>query len=387
MNLAAHGSPKPDTLPVMDFVPFELERWQSTWEHRVRINLSESGVHALSVEELLRIAGATPDDLLRLHLGYGQSDGSEPLRTAIAALYPGATADQVTVTVGSAEANFCACWALFRQARRVVIVAPTYMQMWGLAENFRARVKPVWLDPARGWEPDLDEIRRVITRATDVVVVTDPNNPTGHVLSAAARAAILNRVRASGAWLIVDEVYQGAEHHGPVTPTWWGAWERTLVVNGLSKAYGLPGLRIGWIVSPAELRGPLLERHDYTVIGPGPVADHLARCAVQHRERIFARTRDILHTNYPVLAEWLASFGDAFTWHAPDAGAICFVRCNQGPATLDVVERVRAEQDILLVPGDHFRMPGWLRLGFGNPTAELRDALATLSPAVGRMLR
>jgi aspartate/methionine/tyrosine aminotransferase len=371
----------------MPFIPFALERWQSTWEHRVRINLSESGVHALTVAELLALEGASTDDLLRLRLGYGQSDGSEALRAAIAALYPGATADQVTVTIGSAEANFCACWALFRQARRVVIVAPTYMQIWGLAENFRARVRPVWLDPARGWEPDPDEIRRVITRATDVVIVTDPNNPTGHVLSAAARAAILERVRASGAWLLVDEVYQGAEHQGPVTPTWFGTWERTLVVNGLSKAYGLPGLRIGWIVSPPELTTPLLERHDYTVIGPGPVADYLAQCAVRHRERIFARTRDILRTNYPVLAEWLASFGDTFTWTPPDCGAICFVRYHTGPPSLDLVERVRAEQDILLVPGDHFRMPGWLRLGYGNPPAQLEDALETLRPVVREVLR
>jgi len=371
----------------MSFTPFALERWQSTWEHRVRINLSESGVHALTVSELLALDGASPDDLLRVRLGYGQSDGSDALRAAIAALYPEATAEQVSITVGSAEANFCACWALFRQARRMVIVAPTYMQIWGLAENFGTQVTPLWLDPARGWEPDPAEIGRAITRDTDVVVVTDPNNPTGHVLSAASRAAILDATRAAGAWLLVDEVYQGAEHDGAPTPTWWGAWERTLVVNGLSKAYGLPGLRIGWIVSPPDLRPALLERHDYTVIGPGPVADHLALHAIRHRARIFARTRHILRTNYPVLAEWLASFGNTFRWTPPDCGAICFARYANGPASLDLVERVRAEQNILLVPGDHFNMPGWLRLGYGNPAAELRDALETLRPALREALR
>jgi aspartate/methionine/tyrosine aminotransferase len=371
----------------MSFTPFALERWQSTWEHRVHINISESGVHALTVAELLAFDGASVDGLLHVRLGYGQSDGSDALRAAIAALYPGTSGEQVTITVGSAEANFCACWALFRQARRIAIVAPTYMQIWGLAENFGAQVTPLWLDPARGWEPDPAEIGRAITRDTDVVVVTDPNNPTGHVLSAASRAAILERTRAAGAWLLVDEVYQGAEHAGDPTATWWGAWERTLVVNGLSKAYGLPGLRIGWIVSPPDLRAALLERHDYTVIGPGPVADHLALCAIRHRARIFARTRDILRTNYPVLAEWLASFGNAFTWTPPDCGAICFARYAKGPASLDLVERVRAEQDILLVPGDHFNMPGWLRLGFGNRTDELREALGILRPAFGRLLR
>jgi aspartate/methionine/tyrosine aminotransferase len=365
----------------MTFVPFALERWQSTWEHRVRINLSESGVHALSAGELLAIAGESPQALAELALGYGQSDGSDALRTAIAALYPGASPDHVTVTVGSAEANFVACWALFARAKRVTVLAPTYMQIWGLAQNFGATVTPCWLDPARGWEPDLERVAPAIPPGTDVVVVTDPNNPTGHVLSREARAAILERVRAVGAWLLVDEVYQGAERVGVTTPTWWGAWERTLVVNGLSKAYGLPGLRIGWIVSPPALRVELLERHDYTVIGPGPLGDFLAVRAVRNRERIFARTREILRTNYPVLADWLAGFGGRFEWRPPDCGAICFVRCRAQTPTLTLVERVRAEHDILLVPGDHFEMPGWLRLGFGNRLAELRRALELLAPA------
>jgi aspartate/methionine/tyrosine aminotransferase len=365
----------------MPFVPFALERWQSTWEHRVRINLSESGVHALSAAELLDLAGGDSRELLDLPLGYGQSDGSDALRTAIAGLYPGATPDAVTVTVGSAEANFSACWTLLRGARRVVVVAPTYMQIWGLAENFGAEVTPLWLRAERGWEPDPDDIATVIAPGTDIVVVTDPNNPTGRVMPAPARDAIIARVREVGAWLFVDEVYQGAERNGATTPTWWGAWERTLVVGGLSKAYGLPGLRIGWVVTPPELRSRLLERHDYTVIGAGPLADRLALLAVRQRERIFSRTRRILHTNLPILEAWLREFDGAFEWRSPDCGAICFARYRKGPPTLDLVERIRAEQDVLLVPGDHFRLPGWLRLGYGNETAQLGEALDILRPA------
>jgi hypothetical protein len=370
----------------MPFAPFALERWQSTWEHRVRINLSESGVHALSTAELLALAGESPESLLAVPLGYGQSDGSDALRAEIARLYPGTTADDVTVTVGSAEANFSTCWTLFRTARRVVILAPTYMQIWGLAENFGVTVAPVWLQPDRDWQPNVDDIIRAITPDTDVVVVTDPNNPTGRIMGDMPREAIIARCRAAGAWLLVDEVYRGAERSGSTTPTWWGAWERTVIVNGLSKAYGLPGLRIGWVVSPPELRRQLLERHDYTVIGAGPLADHLAIRAVRHRDHIFARTRGILNTNWPVLERWLRSFGPRFEWRGPDCGAICFVRYEGGPPSLELVERIRAEQDILLVPGDHFDMPRWLRLGFGNRTAQLEQALDALTPAFQSLL-
>ena len=367
-------------LPPMPFTTFDLERWQSTWEHRVRINLAESGVHPMSAAELLARTGDSPDALTSVRLGYGHSDGSDELRAAIAGLYPGAAPDQVTVTVGSAEANFVVCWTLLRQARRVAILAPTYMQMWGLADNFGATVTPFWLDLDRGWEPAREAIERAIAPDTDVVIVTDPNNPTGHILSSDVRNLILDRTRAAGAWLVVDEVYHGAEHRGEPTPTWWGAWERTIAVSGLSKAYGLPGLRIGWLVSPTSFRQELLARHDYTVIGAGPLADVLARKALGVRTSIFGRTRDILTTNYQVLADWLSSFDGLFTWQPPECGAICFVRLRGVESTLDLVERARAEHDVLLVPGEHFNMPGWLRLGFGNPTSELRQALEILEP-------
>jgi len=369
----------------MPFTRFELERWQSTWEHRVHINLAESGVHAMSVAELLALAGDSADVVTSIPLDYGHSDGSDGLRAAIAGLYPGASPDQVTVTIGSAEANFVVCWTLFRQARRVAICAPTYMQMWGLADNFGITVAPFWLEMDRGWEPDPDAVVRALAPGTDIVIVTDPNNPTGHVLSQATRELILERTRAVGAWLVVDEVYQGAEHRGDPSRTWWSAWERTIVVSGLSKAYGLPGLRIGWFVSPTAFREELLSRHDYTVIGAGPLADALALRAVRSRNAIFARTRGIVTTNYSVLAEWLSSFNGLFAWKPPECGAICFVSLGGAPSTLDLVERARAEHDVLLVPGEHFNMPGWLRLGFGNRTDELRRALAILEPLFRRL--
>jgi aspartate/methionine/tyrosine aminotransferase len=362
----------------MPFIPFELERWQSAWEHRVRHNLSESGVHPLSVGELLRLSGESPDHLAEVRLGYNQGNGSDELRGAIAALYPGASPDQVLVTVGSAEANFVVCWALVERGDRAAIVAPTYMQTWGLAENMGARVTPIPLDPARGWEPDLDAIRRAITPGTKLVVVTNPNNPSGHVLSAAAREAILRHTAAAGAWLLADEVYQGAERNGTTTPSFWGAYDRLLVTNGLSKAYGLPGLRIGWVVGPHDMIEALWRRHDYTVIGPSPVSDFLAIRALRMRERILQRTRAILNANFPRLESWLRGFGGLFDWHAPDAGAICFTRYHHRVPGLELVEHIRSRYSILLVPGEHFNMPGYLRIGFGNDSADLGEALDEL---------
>jgi hypothetical protein len=360
------------------FYPFVLERWQSTWENRVRYNLSESGVHPLTVRDLLQLAGANSDPLLDVRLGYSQSNGTDLLRQRIAALYPGATPDHVLVTTGSSEANFVACWRLIAPGDKVTVVVPNYLQTNGLARNFGAEVRELALTFQRGWEPDPPDIARAIPDGTRLVVVTNPHNPTAHVLASDTRAAILRRAQEVGAWLLADEVYQGAERDGATTPSYWGSYDRLIVVNGLSKAYGLPGLRIGWIVSTAAFAAEAWERHDYTTIGPSGVTDHLAALALGPgtRERILARTRGILNENWPVLEEWLRRFGDTFTWTPPEAGAICFARYRPRVSGLDLVERLRAQHDVLLVPGEHFGLPGYIRFGMGEERAHFKAALA-----------
>jgi aspartate/methionine/tyrosine aminotransferase len=369
------------------FVPFELERWQSTWETRVRFNLSESGVHPLTVQELLGLAGASAVPLLDVRLGYSQSNGTDLLRRRIAALYPGASPEQVLVTNGSSEANFVICWRLLEAGHKVAIMLPNYLQTWGLARNSGAEVRPFQLHEKDGWAPLAEEIRTAIAPGTNLVVVTNPHNPTGHVLSDEARRVIVERCVEVGAWLLADEVYQGAELDGRTTPSFWGSYERVIVVNGLSKAYGLPGLRIGWLVAPASFIGEAWARHDYTTIGPSGISDHLAALALEARvrEKLLDRTRRILNANYPVLEECLRRFGDTFTWHPPRAGAICWARYRQPVGALQIVEKMRAEHSVLLVPGEHFGMPNYLRFGYGDELQHFQEALGEMERGLKRI--
>jgi len=370
------------------FVPFELERWQSTWENRVRYNLSESGVHPLTIQELLGLAGASALPLLEVQLGYSQSNGTDKLRERIAALYPGASPDQVLVSNGSAEANFCVCWRLLEPGDKVAVMMPNYLQSPGLAQNFGAEVRPFQLHEKEGWEPYAEEIRTAIAPGTKLVVVTNPHNPTGHVLGDAARKLILGRAAEVGAWILADEVYQGAERDGKTTQSFWGSgYDKVIIVNGLSKAYGLPGLRIGWIVSSPELSRDVWARHDYTTIGPSGASDHLAAVALDPlvREKLIERTRRILHANYPVMEAWLKKFGDTFSWHAPSAGAICWARYRGAIPATEVVEKLRAQHSVLLCPGDHFGMPGFLRFGYGGDLQHFQEALAETERGLRRL--
>jgi len=263
-------------------------------------------------------------------------------------------------------------------------VLPTYMQTWGLARTFGCVVREIRLREELGWQPDPAEIDAAIVQGTRLVVVTNPGNPTGAVLASEAAERLARRADAVGAWLLADEVYQGAERaSGAPTPSFWGRAERVVVVNGLSKAYGLPGLRIGWCVASAAHAAELWARKDYTTIGPTVMSDALATIALDPavRKRIFERTRGILRTNWAIMDEWLRGRNGEFAYRAPDAGAIVWARYRADASSSALAEMLRAEHDVLIVPGDQFGMDGYVRLGFGLPTDELRHALERVAAA------
>jgi len=361
------------------FKPFVMERWQSTYEYRVDYNLSESGVEPLTVRELLALAGSSIDEL---QLGYGQSNGSDPLRATIAALYRGAHQDGVVVSNGSAEANFIACWGLVQPGDTVAVVVPTYMQTHGLAQNLGARVLEVPLHEELGWQPDPDDVRRLLTGDIRLLVITNPNNPTGATLGPEARAALVAGAQRTGAWILADEVYTGAELSGRDTPSFFGEYDRVIATGSLSKAYGLPGLRLGWAVTTPEVAELLWSRKDYTTIAPGVLTDQLAQLALRAdvRPRITARTRELIHRGLAVLRPCLERWG--CSWQDPEAGAICYARYPWNINSSAFAERLRAEQSVLVVPGDQFAMDGYVRFGIGLHDQPHQQALARIDRLV-----
>lgn len=367
----------------MKILPFEMERLQSTYEHQVEINLSESGVQPLRLREL--VDDADLETLVNQELAYTQSNGTAELRAAIASMYPGATADHVEVTSGGSEANFVTCWHLVEPGDAVVVMHPNYMQTALLARAFGATVD-VWplrealTGPSPRWRADLDELGRLVTPRTKLIVICNPNNPTGSRLDDSDLDEICRIASRSGAWVLADEIYRGAELNGRETPTLWGRYARAIVTSGLSKAYGLPGLRIGWIVAPPDLLAMLWAYHDYTTIAPSALSDLLARVALTsgRRRLLLERGRSILRSNYPIVREWVASHDGALTHVAPEAGAITFVRYRHAIGSRDLVTRLRETSSVLLVPGEHFGMDGYVRIGYGGAAEALREGLGRL---------
>ena len=369
----------------MGFVPFAMERWQSLHEHDVDLNLSDSGVHPLSLREFL--TEEEFEAVLDLRLIYTQSNGTPELCEQIATLYDGASGAQVQVTNGGAEANLVSLWALLEPGDEVVLQIPNYMQPWGIVRSLGYETRDWEMVPdfeAATWRFDLDDLARQVNEKTKLICICNPNNPTGACLGADVLDAIAEIARGSGAWVLSDESYRDSEHSGVRTATMWGRGEKVLVTNGLSKTFGLPGLRLGWILAPTDLLEETWARHDYTTISPGAISDFAASIALRpdRRKALLARTRQLLARNYASVTTWLEQNGGVFRFIPPQAGAMLYLRYDLDVPSLELAERLRTEQSVLVVPGAHFGMENWLRIGFGSETRTVEEGLSRIQTLV-----
>jgi aspartate/methionine/tyrosine aminotransferase len=349
---------------------FRMERTQCLYEHEVEFNLSESGVLPLRVEDVLEGSEAA-EKFLSLGLKYPESDGSHELRENIAQWY-GATPEHVLVTNGGSEANFTALWGLLEKGDHAAIMLPNYLQTWGLSRAYANKTTAFHLIERREngkprWALDIGGLRRAVSKKTKLIVVTNPNNPTGSVLNEEEMAEIIRVARKANAWLLVDEIYRGAEISGPLSPTFWGLYDKVIITSGLSKAFGLPGLRIGWIVAPPKTIAKLCSYRDYTTLTPTMLSDRLARIVMEpaRREKILDRTRTIVRRNLPKLESWIHSHDDILTYIPPMAGAITYFKYKLPITSTKLFDKLREERSVLITPGDHFGGGRYIRVGFG----------------------
>ena len=364
----------------MRFPEFAMERMQSTNEKRVAHDLSESGVEPLTLEQ------AAPQKLLgRVALSYADGRGREATRALVAAFHRGSDPDDVLLTTGTSEANLLSLATLLGPGDEALILMPQYLQLHGIARGLGARVREVWLDAARGWRLDLDALRAAVTRRTKVVCLCQPNNPTGRRLTPAEVREIAAIASAHGAWILSDEVFRGAELDGRESAGFTGAGERVVVTGGLSKAYGLPGLRIGWIVAPPERIAAAWALKDYTTIAPATLSEVLAEHALRRRDELIGRARSILNGRWPALERWARRRGEELGWTKPEAGAVCFFRYSWPIGSAELARRLIAERSTMLVPGVHFRLEQHVRIGFGMRADVLERGLGAVDALLAEL--
>jgi aspartate/methionine/tyrosine aminotransferase len=325
------------------------------------------------------------NEFLNVEINYPPTNGIDELRENIAALYPGASPEDVLVTSGAAQANFTSMLTVLDRGDEILVMEPNYMQIWGAGKNLGLKVETFALKKELGWGFDIDEFNQTVTEKTKLIAVCNPNNPTGHILTGEERKAVVDAAARVGAWLLSDEVYAGAEHQtDEITPSLWGEYDRVLAIGSMSKAYAFPGLRIGWVVSNPEMSENIWARQDYVTICPTILGNKLAAYALspEVRPRIIQRTRDYARRGYKNLQTWVDNHSELLSVVPPQAAAIAFVHYDSEINSSELVKRLIDEQSTYVVPGDHFGMDHYLRISYGLSDEYVNEGFRRIYEAI-----
>ncbi|MHB2267450.1 aminotransferase [Aliihoeflea sp. PC F10.4] len=366
----------------MKIDPFAVEIWMNAHETRCDFNLAETCVDSVTLAELLELAGKGPADLtelLTMRLSYGAIEGSERLRAAIAALYEHQKPENIIVAHGAAGANALVHQALVEPGDRVISVIPTYQQHVSIPQSLGAEIVRLELRREDDFRLDTAELRRLATDGTKLIVLTNPNNPTGALIGREGLEEIVSIARASGAWVLCDEVYRGTDQDGGgATVSIADLYEKGVSTGSMSKAFALAGLRLGWVCAPTEIIEAISIHRDYNTISVGMIDDHFAALALENADAMLARSKRITRTNLAILSDWVAR-EPLIDWVKPQSGTIAMLRYNLPMSSEAFCLALLDETGVMLTPGSAFGMEGYLRIGYANDEAILRKGLELMS--------
>ena len=369
----------------MKFPSFDLERIQSLYENSVEVNLTESGIEPLSLKELMNAEEL--EELLNLPIGYGYTQGTPLLRKRISDLYDGFDENNVLVTSGSSEAIFLSAVLTVSEGDKVVMMTPNYLSFNGIAEALGAEVDYVSLIKKEKWEWDINKLAEIVEDKTKVISICNPNNPTGSVLSIKQMKDIIGIARKVDAYILVDEVYIGAELSSDKTKSFLGMYEKTIVTSGLSKSYSHPGLRIGWIISANSFVQEAWAVKDYTTIASSSLSQHIASKVLEPEtiSRLRSRTSELLNGNLKTFSDWILPYSNHLSFLKPEAGGFAFVEYDMDMNSTDLIHDLRTNEGVFIVPGDSFGMENFFRVGLGSEPEEFKKGLDLLSKGLTRI--
>jgi aspartate/methionine/tyrosine aminotransferase len=320
---------------------------------------------------------ATLDAMLDLRLGYTEARGTKALRETLASVYEGTSADEILVTTGAIEANYLLFTTLLNPGDHVVAIYPAYQQLYSVAEAIGCDVSRWELRPETGFRYDLAELERLVRPDTKLIVVNSPHNPTGAMLTAGELDRIYDLAGAAGAWLLCDEAYRWLDLPGqpPMAPPIRNRGGHGISVSTMSKPFGLPGLRIGWIAGPEEVVRACWASRDYVSLSPARLSDFLTQIAIRHRDAIIARNREIVVENLETATAWFRENGEHATWTEPRAGLLALMKYAVDVPSQALSDRLAGEYSVMLAPGSAFGYEGYLRIGIGQRQDLFREGL------------
>jgi aspartate/methionine/tyrosine aminotransferase len=369
----------------MKIPPFKLERYFAKYEFTAKYLLSSSDCESLRIQDLLAMEEGAAEAFRQHWLGYTESQGAPSLRKEIARIYETIQPEQALVHSGAEEAIFLFMNAALQPGDHLVVHWPCYQSLYEVAKSLGCQVTLWEARRENGWALDLEELKQAVRPETKGVVVNNPHNPTGFLMSQQDFRELNAFTQERDLWLFSDEVYRESEHSPEYRlPAACDLNENAISLGVMSKTYGLAGLRIGWIATRnPEIYRKMAAMKDYTTICNSAPSEFLAELALRHRQMLVDRTVSAIRSNLVLLDDFFQRYADRFDWIRPHAGPIAFPRLLDGNAE-DFCRDVVTQTGVMLVPGSQFghskemsQLEAHFRIGFGRKN--MPEALETLS--------
>lgn len=359
--------------------PFKVEQWMNKYETMATYNLGETCVDSLTVKQLLSLCEIDKErffqDLSDTRLSYGDIEGSPGLLQGIAGLYQNIAPCEVIPTHGAIGANYQVIMSLITPKDNMVCVLPTYQQHYSIPESIGAEVRPLQLTLEDNFLPNLEKLKNLVDENTKVITINNPNNPTGSLIPLETMKEIVEIAKDVDAYILSDEVYRGIGEEEGYMPSIVDIYKKGISVGSMSKIFSLAGLRMGWIVSKdKEVIETCLGRRDYDTISCGVLDDKFSSLALENKERIFKRNRQIMNTNREILDNWVKNTPEV-TYLKPVAGTTALVYYNKDISSTDFATKLILEKGTLVTPGDCFEMGNSLRIGYAYDSTQLQLGL------------
>ena len=361
----------------MWFKRMPLEDWFDKYQYEVEFDVGESAVKFLTFDALKL-------DLGKLPLRYGYHCGRPELRDLIAQQYEGFSADQVIVTNGASEANFAIVAALVEPGDHVIVEHPNYPSLYEVPRSLGCDVSLFHLEMENGFRPDLRKLEALITPRTKLISLTHPNNPTGSMITVRALQDAVELAESRNIYLMFDETYRELAF-GDRLPGAASLSSRVISISSMSKSYGLPGIRIGWLATASqEVLDSVLAVREQVSIANGAINEEIALKVLEQQDEFVQRARQHVATNFEVVQTWMNT-QDALEWIPPEAGVVALPRIKS-TTTLDpepFYQRLVDEYKTFVIPGRCFEMDNhYFRLGYGGTTDELKRGLENIGNAL-----
>ena len=366
----------------MELVQFGCEDWLNVWEKSATLDIAQSTIEALSLEEILSFepdgGKAFMAKLMKEQFSYGWIEGSPAFKTEVAKLYQRVPEDNILSTNGATGANFLSILGLVGQGDHVIAQYPSYQQLYDWPKTLGAQVEYWQIKEENGWLPAIDELRQMVKPTTKLICLNNAAQPTGAIMTPSFLSEVIEIARSVDAYLLCDEVYLPLDEETDYAPI-ADLYEKGISTNSISKTYSVPGIRVGWIATQdRNLCDEFRKIRDYTMISTGVFDDAVASLVLKHREKVLARARQIVKGNLAILKDWVEQ-EPLVSMIFPKA--VSFLKFEELPPnkTEDFAVQLLKETGVLIIPGNRFDLPGYARIGYCTDEKTLREGLRKLS--------